>query len=96
MGWRFPVERWQNFSGAITVNTAGAVRNEFNDNARNTDSAPWFNSIPDGLPGFFYESDYYWARFNGLTAMSGGTISILNSNANWNQNGVGGGIVSHQ
>ena len=84
----------RNSAATITVNTAGAVRNEFNENARNTDYAPWFNSIPDGLPDFFEESDYYWARLNGLTAMSGGNISILNSNANWNQNGVGGGILA--
>ncbi len=89
------MERWQEFQPLRSrVNTAGAVRNEFNDNARNTDSAPWFKDIPAGLPGFFYESDYYWARFNGLTALSDGAISILNTNVNWNQNDFGGGIVA--
>ena len=85
----------RNSAANITVNTAGAVRNEFNENARNTtDPAPWFNTVPDGFPDWFYEDDYYWARFNGLTVISGGNISILNTNVNWNQNDIGGGIVA--
>ncbi len=78
---------------AITVNTVGAVRNDFTDNALKVDYAPWF---PDGDKplGWMVDSDYYWCRYNGLTAMAGGAISILNSDVSWNRNGVGGGIVA--
>jgi putative surface-exposed virulence protein len=71
-------------SAAITVATSGAVRNEFNGNGKNSGFAPWY---PDG-------GVYYWVRFNGLTALSGGNISIKNSSACSNNFGWGAGIVA--
>ena len=76
-------------AASITVNTAGAVRNEFSENARNGGYVPC-----NPVDGPANAEEYYWVRFNGLTALSGGAISIMNSNVNWNQNDIGGGIVA--
>ena len=52
----------------ITVNTAGSLHNEFNGNGWNMDL--YYST--DG-----FDHNYYGAAMNGLTAASGGAISVL-------------------
>jgi hypothetical protein len=69
-------------SAPVSVGTLGVVRNEFSNNGWNTDYP-----IPSN-------SGYYTIGANGLSSSSGGTITVLNSSANSNQNDGGGFMLN--
>ena len=74
--------RFGGSTAGITVNTLGAVRNNFSNNGANTEYDP----TNDGDPA----NDYYMSLRNGLSALSAGNISVTNTDAYQNQYGGAG------
>ena len=79
----FLTNRFGGSTAGITVNTLGAVRNNFSNNGANESYAPIDPVV-----------DYYQSLRNGLSALSAGNISATNIDVWQNQNGGIGMFLS--